>query len=408
MALAIAVAFAAFVFTPTFWNEIGADAKDWYAAGILSAEGGNPYSPSQLFAAQERLFNQPHGYHRGDPGYFAPQAYAYPPLLTRVLELDRAVDERTFYLILLAIFVAAGTAGFEMCMALARAPARWEYRLFFLSSSPMVLALFVGNPSPILLLASAAGCVLLGRGRPAVAGAVLSLTLVKLPVGLPVAAAALLFARVPGEARSRQRAIAAVAFGASAAGWLVLGVLLGRPGSLGQWLGALTTFQGELATPATAGIRQSGLSGLPGLLLGTVPAPVALAITLPIVLALLGIGLRRTRGAPAGGPPIRLALGMAAALLAGPYLHVNDLVLEALPLLVLATAVRTRLARSTVGLAALFLPLSLAFTAAVILLTGELPPGQAGLGVLLTALTMVALALAPGEAWAPEPESEPG
>jgi hypothetical protein len=91
-----------------------------------------------------------------------------------------------------------------------------------------------------------------------------------------------------------------------------------------------------------------------------------------------------------------LAVLLVAAVGATPYVHLNDLVLLALPLLLLAQTRGTFLGRLTelawfVGIPARLLALALAAAA----LNFREPSGSAGVGVVLVLLLLVALPLAP-------------
>ena len=157
MTLVIAVSFALFVFSPVWWPEIGADSRDLYAAATLLARGGDPYDPAQQFAQEDRLYNQaPH------PHAYAHATYGYPPLFTRALSLASGAGEPAFYLGSLAVLLAASLIAFKLLVdQLGADRHRLTATVFFLAAPPTVLSLFVGNPSPLLLVFWAAAVVLM-------------------------------------------------------------------------------------------------------------------------------------------------------------------------------------------------------------------------------------------------------
>ena len=378
---------------------MGTDAKDLYAAGVLSAAGGNPYEITQQGAEEDRLYNPPGVAHR-----YSQSAYGYPPVVTATLRLGARVSEPVFYLISLLFLLVVGLAGFETSLALLRWRSRALPRLFFVASAPMALDLFIGNPSALLLLFCAAGAWLMARGRPLVGGLVLSGMAVKPQVGLPVAAAVIATAPLAtmGTTGVRLRVGLAAAGGLSAGIALLalVGELLLGPGSLGAWFLAARDF-GQALGPGGSGsaFTQTGLAGLPALLLGRFSAPIAAILTAAVVGPALGFALWRRRERMAGPSWGPTAVGIAAALALSPYLHLNDLVLAAVPLLFVASRPLNSLRRLTLVLWALGPYLALVVLAVISPLLGITGFRQVGLGVVLTGLLLlstVATAVRPG------------
>ena len=406
MTLVIAVSFALFVFSPVWWPEIGADSRDLYAAATLLARGGDPYDPAQQFAQEDRLYNQaPH------PHAYAHATYGYPPLFTRALSLASGAGEPAFYLGSLAVLLAASLIAFKLLVdQLGADRHRLTATVFFLAAPPTVLSLFVGNPSPLLLVFWAAAVVLMLRDHNFIAGVAVSLTLIKLPVGLPVSVALLLAGPTTMQdagvfassrltalkAAVRPRAGAVGGFALGAAGLLGLDILLDGLRPLRSWTEALSGYGSALQPgAASSAFAQSGLSGLPALLLGTWGATAATVLACLVVLPLALWGaLGLDRGRPHEARLAGIALGVTAALSVSPYLHLNDLMLAALPLLLLA-----RLASSWARfvLVGWFWLVPLRLVGVVILhdLTGYAPNTRstAGVGVLFTAATLAAVVL---------------
>ena len=394
--LTAGVVFNLWLFTPQFWSEIGVDSKDLYAAATLAQRGGNPYDPAQQVREQDRLYNAPRHLQPTDPDYYHHATYAYPQLFTWLSQRVAGLGEGWYYGLSLVVFLGGAIVGLE---ALLRALA-WRGRVvayaFLLGTAPLGLALFVGNPSPVLLLGFGLAFLLLMRGRSLAAGAALGLCLVKLPVGLPLAACLLLLG--PGD-----RLRTAAGFGTTALGLLALDLLLTGPTQLTQWMAGLGGYGSSLSTTGGRSLAsQTGLAGLPGLLVDHLPLPLAVAISCIPVGALLVWAWRRRTNWPGWReePVLGLALLTAAALAVSPYLHLNDLVLEALPLLVIASRPLTWLSRLTLTVWVLAVPGRLVALTVLAMTVGfkvDDSSSSAGIGAWLSGLTLVALVVAAGK-----------
>jgi len=192
-ALAVGLAFNAWLFNPQQWPLIGVDGKQFYAVAQVSARGEDPYATPILYAEQDRLFNPP-----GRPAGYAHTAYGYPPLFTAVLRAGAGLDPVAFYVVAAVLMLGVAVAGLELTLGALGVRRRWSARLMFAASPPLALCIFLANPSPVLLLGSAAALALSWSGRDFLAGVALALVMLKLPVGAPVAVALLLTApRVP-------------------------------------------------------------------------------------------------------------------------------------------------------------------------------------------------------------------
>lgn len=386
----VALVFSIYLFTPVWWPEIGTDAKDLYAAGVLSASGGNPYQIAQQAAEEDRLYNPP-----GVSRRYNQSAYGYPPVVTAALRMGARVSQPAYYLISLLFLLGTGLAGLEASLALLRWRSRWVVRVFFLVSAPMALDLFVGNPSALLLLFCGAGAWLVTRGRPLIGGLLLSGMALKPQIGLPVAVAVIatapLATAAPAEMRLRIGMIAAAGLGAGTTALALLGELLLGPGSLASWFMAAREFGKALGPGASASpFTQVGLAGLPALLMNRFSAPVAAIVTAVVVVPAVGLVLWRWRDqlrVPSFGP---MAVGMASALALSPYLHLNDLVLAAVPLLYIASHALNAVRRLTL------VAWAVGPYAALVLLTVASPLlgisgfGQVGFGIVLTSLLLLA------------------
>jgi hypothetical protein len=383
--LLVAALFAGWLFTPMWSRERGVDAKDLYAAASLQSRGGNPYDPNQQGAEQDRLFNIPARVAPGQAGY-ARAPYGYPPLFTLVLRGALPLGFDGFYLATVALLLAAGLTGFEALLRLARWRERWLARGFFLASAPMALSLFVGNPSPLLLFGWAVALLLARRGRPFVGGLVLTLCLLKLPVGLP-AALALLVAAGGG------RLLLASGLALGSATLASLQLILAGPEMSANWVRSLGGYAAGLGGAAGSTFSQSGLAGVPALFLDYLPEWVAVLLGLLLVAAILFWAWRRLAGSGAAVPQdLVLAVFLTAAVGATPYLHLNDLVILALPLLFLAQGTPNLPGRVTELAWFIGIPVRLfALAIASVAFNFHMGSGSAGSGVVLLLLLLVAL-----------------
>jgi Glycosyltransferase family 87 len=403
--LLAALIFGLWLFTPTWQKERGADFRDLYAAASLSSHGGDPYDPSQQFAEEDRLF-------KGAGVGSTRATYGYPPLFTALLRTALPLGEPAAYVVFAGLLAVAGAAGFELLLAALKRRRRGLARAFFLTSTPMVLSLLVGNPSPVLLLAMAAAMWLIGSRRPWLAGLALSVCLLKLPVGLPAAAAIIL-------AAPWLRTRLALGFAAGTAGWVLLDLALSGPAPIGRWLGSLAGYGSALEPHTSSAFSQSGLAGLPALFLDHVPLPVAVALALiPLVAVAAYIWSGRRLSANASMEPwLPAALLLVMLVGLSPYLHLNDLVLLAFPLLVVAGAgTRSIPGSGMIGNLALLdfsigAPLRLLVVVALAAIAGYRPGiSYAGSGISIVVLTLVALAMIARGGANPKasPEAAPG
>ena len=380
--LLAALIFGLWLFTPAWQNERGADFRDLYAAASLSSHGGDPYDPSQQFAEEDRLFKA--------AGVGSTHAtYGYPPLFTAVVRTALPLGEPAAYALFAALLAIAGAVGFELLLVALDRRRRRLARAFFLTSTPMVLSLLVGNPSPVLLLAMAAAMWLMRRRRALLAGLVLSVCLLKLPVGLPAAVAIIL-------ASPWLRARLGLGFAAGTAGWVLLDIALSGPGPFGRWLGSLMGYGAALSPHTSSAFSQSGLAGLPALFLDHLPLAVSVALAL-VPVAAVAVYVWSGGGLKADSPQEPwLAAALLLVMLVGlsPYLHLNDLVLLAFPLLVVAGA-RPRIIGSLALLDfSVGAPLRLLAVVALVATVGYRPAASyAGSGISIVVLSLLAVAL---------------
>jgi len=390
-AIVLSIMLVGWLFTPTWWGQMGVDSKDFYAAARVSARGGDPYDARTLYAEENRLYNQPNR-----PPDYAPNTYPYPPLVTLALRAGTAVAEPEFYIVSAVLLLAAALAGLELLtrsLAIRPRPLAW---LLLLASPVLGLSIFIGNPSNLLLLGWAAALALMLRQRWVLAGAAASVTLLKLQIGLPMIVA-LLATVPPGPAETwlatRARALGGLMV--ATAGWAGLQLLAGGPGGVGEWLAGLSSYRGglDVGSGRTA-FSQAGLAGLPALFLGrwSVPAAVV-AGGVPVVVVVAWALWPQLRRRHVELPPaLLISLGLAAALAACPYLHLYDLSLEILPVLVLAAS-GSIVARSAVVAWFAVVPLNLIGQVLLTVAFGYRPDQQAsaGIGIVLTAVVLVAI-----------------
>jgi hypothetical protein len=304
--------------------------------------------------------------------------------MTRFWELLAPLGDGWFLVASDAVFFVAGMIGLELVLMAVGWQGRWLTRAFLLTSLPLVTALFTGNPSPLLLLAWGGALLAVKRDRPYLAGALLAVGLIKPPVGLPAAAALVL--AFPG---SQRRMLVGAGAGAGAFG--AANVVIGGPGQVAAWLGSLVSFSPTLNVHQATVIQQCCLAGLSAPFLGLGPLP-AMAIAV-VVIAVPALWLYRAgvfARVAERQPLLWLSILITAALGVTPYVHPNDLLLEAVPLLFLATTPLTLLNRAVLTLWVLGLPLNLLAATILVDVTGDANKPW-GYGVILTGLTLLAL-----------------
>jgi hypothetical protein len=371
------------LFSPVFWDRLGGDSRAFYAAARLQLRGGDPYSFSQL-SAEEAAIDLSTGAHPGSSAYGA-NPYHYPPLLTHAWEAVTPLGDRGFYWVNFGALLLLGLLGLELILAALAWSHRWLARAFFVVSPPMTLVLVSGNPSTLLLAAWGGSLLAASRNRGLLAGALLAAGWIKPPVGIPVALAMAIAG--PG---SKGRLAAGFGLGTAILG--AANLLLAGPASTFRWLGSLFEFTATLNPKQAAVIGQCCLTGLPALLLNNVTMPLAVSAAAAIAAVILWLASRRgLLGASRPDPLLPLALLTALALIVTPYVHLNDLVLDALPLLVVASQPLTLASRLTLALTGLGAATPLALAALPQLANAGLPSSIAAFGLLLGALTALSL-----------------
>jgi hypothetical protein len=347
---------AGWLFSPELSGHQGVDSHVFHAVGRAAAEGKNPYDPNQLFAVEDRLYNQPNGLRPGDEGYVYKHTYPYPPFFTAALEVASRVPWPVFFWAGVALALGTSMLAFELLLGVLQWRGRMVVRVAFLFSAPVAVEAFFGNSSALLLLAWAAGLWLMNRSRRWLAGAVLAFCWIKPTVGLVVVGALLLFG--PG---NRSQAFFGFVLGSLAL--LVVDLAVTGVGPLLLW-GQIMLGYGTALTGGSPGAAFSGnitsLAGASALLM--VPLGHVLAVGVSGLLMLVVAAwllLDRRRPSPLE-PETALAVAMAAAVTLSPYLHFNDLVLAAYPLLVIASRPLTILSRVAIGIWALLFPARLA------------------------------------------------
>jgi hypothetical protein len=304
---------------------LGHDFAAFYAAGLTLRHGHDPYSWSQLGATEAHLgsISDPR-----QPMRFNP--YANPPLFAWALAAFTLVPEQPAYVIWLAAMLTAmlgSVALLASCDGMGRRG--WALLIFAVTPAP-VIGYFLGQQTPLLLLALAAALAALRHNRPALAGVALTVGWIKPHLMFPIALVLVAMLSWPQARRLLASFLCASAlFGL--ASWLLTGAALFM-----AWLRDLSVYGHTLDTV------QPDLSSLAGVYLSVVERPWSAYIGAAIVgawllFAVLLVRKARREGlAPADDRWLRLvALALASWLLATPYAHPADLVLlaPALPLL---------------------------------------------------------------------------
>jgi hypothetical protein len=313
--LTIATVVGAWIFAPP-GPPFGDEARISYAAASVSDAGGNPYDFELLRAEQKRLGDTP-----------ARHPYGYPPVLTATWQLLLPLGARGFYLATAALMLLAGFVAYRLCAVAIgwRDVGLGAWALIV--SGPFIVGEWLGTASNLVFLAWALGFFALTRGRPVAAGVVLALTLVNPPVAI-----AMLLAL--GLAAPAGAGLLFMGFGAGAALFMALNLLALGPGAVASWLETLVP---TLETNTTA--PGSWSAGVATLLTGHAPAYLGVVAALVLVAMVLAVALRdgRSRAAFGRDPLLRIGVFTAALLVASPYLGLGDLVLETVPLMVLAS-----------------------------------------------------------------------
>lgn len=364
--LTIAAVFTIYLFSPLWWSQLAVDAKDFYAVATLSDRGGNPYNAAQLSAEEDRLYNGA-GQHT-----YAPTPYGYAPEFITLARALRPLGLAGFYLVLAGLVLLMGLAAFELWLSALGWEDRWLPRTAFALSAPLVLGVALANPSTLLMLAAASSLVLLVRGHPLAAGLVSAAGMIKPQIGLPLAAVVIAAGTFAHPASARARVAVLAVSGALIGGAIVVGgALATSPDLFEAWLRQMGNYAGALGPgQARSPYAQLELAGLPGLLLDRLPAPLATLLAAVVVapLAVWALGAEWRREGIGWAPA--LAIGITSVLLLSPYLHLNDLVLAALPMLVLASRATGRVERAVLALWAVALPLSFSISVAKALAFG--------------------------------------
>jgi len=258
--------------------------------------------------------------------YFYPQVIRFfdgsfldPPLAAFVLQplalLPPAVG---FAIFMMLSVVSVATSGWLIYRRIL--PPNWEFsaRLLViatcLTSASAMEALRVGQWAPLLLLPATAGVVYAQRGRPLVAGLLLSLLLLKpqliwlLPIGLVGA--------------RQWRMLAGFALGA--AGWIISTVVILGPAHLLDWPRAITANLGE-----QVGGSFGSISGTIADITSSTTAPLACLLCVAAVAAVLAIRYGRYLK---GDGTQAIGIGIAASLATAPHIGSADLMLLGLPL----------------------------------------------------------------------------
>jgi hypothetical protein len=318
--LVLVVSFAAFSASRMLPAQPYGLAVDWRvfsAAATVVGQGGSPYDPAVLAAAEQRADHYPVAQPVIDD-------FANPALVAWILQPLAALPFWLGYAVLAALGLVAAALALTLWLRRLgwRQPVRWS--LLALLSWPSLVGLFSGQ-FDLLLLAMAIGAMVLAiRRRPGLAGSLCVVAAMFKPHilwPLPILLAA---AQVPDRRAVLRCAGAAVATTAvvAAAGELLM------PGSTRAFLAHLMGFGSRVST------AQPDLAGVSGLL-ARLPWGGVAAVAIAVAGAAATMGFagwwaaaRRPRSLPAEQHVmLGVSLGLALWLVAAPYAHPNDDVL---------------------------------------------------------------------------------
>jgi hypothetical protein len=311
---------------------IGADFKAFYTASQLIAAGGNPYNLNELRAMQNVVLNA--GLSPGSPSFYPLDPVANPPLFYWLLRPLTLLPPSSAFVVwtLLALLMTVVAVGLATRRLGRVAPGYLLLGPLWLIALPQSMVnLIMGQPDALFLLGLVGALLCLERERPAWAGLILGIGWVKPHVLLPIACALLLVER-------SWRGV----------GGLVLGSALGAAASM-MWCGpASVAWLHYLMVDRGTGLLFSAQPTLPSLLssaLGPLANPLGLAAFALVV------GLLAANHSTFSDLWTRAGVIVCAWLVLAPYLHLNDDLLIAVPLLLLLITPRMPARGLLLGLA---------------------------------------------------------
>lgn len=285
------------------------------AARLLHAGTRGLYRLPPYRAAEAALI----GYTPNNPSF--PDAYLNPPLAAWLLQPVAVLPPQVGLAVFAALgllAVAAATVCLLRLLPRPLPPLAVAVAVLAVANLPGALGFALAQWDPLLLLAGAAGLLLLQRGHGLAAGLLLSVLLVKPQIAwllLPV----LLLAGA--------RRVAA-GFTAGAAVWLGTTVALTGASGLPDWLHTLATHRPwemaqAISIPGWVAHAGAGSSG--------VFAAAAVGASVGLVVAATGARRRLLRD----DPLLAVGVAVALALAVSPHAWDHDLLLLALPLVAL-------------------------------------------------------------------------
>ena len=295
----------------------GSDFQVFYAAAHARAQGIDPYNWPQFWDVERALYNP-----SGAAGGFQFAPYGNPPGLALLLRPLTLLDEPDAYRIWGALILLAGYAGSYLGLA------GWPRRPRLLASalvaiSPaMLFDLRLGQDGSFVLLSLGLGLALRAAKKPWLAGAALSLGLLKPHLMLPLVALIAL-AEIGA---NRRRLLGGFAMAADA----LIGLALladGGTAAFSRWRSSLGGFAASIR-------HQPDIASIPGLYYPSAPQSLIGPLNALCLggAALLIVAL--TRHQHRSPRPERLiGAGMAVYFALSPYVHTGDQVLLALPIL---------------------------------------------------------------------------
>lgn len=292
---------------------VGQDFRAFYAGATVLGAGGNPYDWSVLGAAENALYNAPHHLTAGDPRFYDFLPLPEGPWLLLALEPLTAMPwpaADAVYTGFLLVIMVAGAWLILRQLGWRDGPLRSG--LLVVALSPVLfINLFLGQATPLLFGAFAGALALAARGRPLLAGLVLSVVWIKPNLGVALVVVAALL-----QPPAWRRLIAGFWIG-TLAGFATAGVVLGA-GLLDWPKGILQLWRAvQGPQPDIASLH----SFYYGLLTGWIK-PVALALVL-VALGAYGVWALRRSSSPRIAGLTLLVLWLCAI----PYAHSFDLIL---------------------------------------------------------------------------------
>ena len=295
----------------------GSDFQVFYAAAHAGARGIDPYNWPQFWGVERDLYNS-----SGSASGFQFAPYGNPPGLALLLRPLTALGEPAAYRIWVVLILLAGFAGTYLGLADWPRRPRVAAAALVAISPAMLFDLRLGQNGSFVLLSLGLGLALRAAKMPWLAGAALSIGLLKPHLMLPLIA----LIALAESGVDRRRLLGGFAVAAAA----LIGLALLADGGIeafSRWRSSLGGFAASIRyQPDIASIPGLYYPSAPEALIG--PLNVLCLCVAALLIAALAWHYRRS-----SRPERLIGAGIAVYFALSPYVHTGDQVLLALPIL---------------------------------------------------------------------------